>query len=73
LPLKEAIYGEVAHTYVPRKFEPVELYLQRQGRFRHLFEPKRDDEIIAHIQATVERYWNKIDKRSGNGKQPALA
>ena len=56
-PLKEAIHGEVAHTQVPRKFKPVEEYLGRQGRFRHLFEPKRDEETIAHIQATVDGYW----------------
>jgi predicted transcriptional regulator len=31
--------------------------LKRQGRFRHLFEPERDDEVIAHIQATVNEYW----------------
>ena len=30
-PLKEAIHGEVTHTYVPRRFEPVENYLNRQG------------------------------------------
>lgn len=57
--LKEALHGEVSHTYMPRKFEPVEKYLKRQGRFRHLFEPKRDDQTIAHIQATVDRYWSE--------------
>jgi pyruvate ferredoxin oxidoreductase beta subunit len=56
-PLKEAVYGEVSHTQVPRRFKPVEEYLKRQGRFRHLFEPKRDDETIAHIQSTVDEYW----------------
>jgi pyruvate ferredoxin oxidoreductase beta subunit len=56
-PLKEAIHGAVSHTYVPRKFKPVEEYLKRQGRFRHLFEPERDAEAIAHIQATVDDYW----------------
>jgi pyruvate ferredoxin oxidoreductase beta subunit len=56
-PLKEAVHGEVTHTYVPRKFEPVENYLKRQGRFRHLFEPRRDEETIAHIQRTVDDYW----------------
>ena len=35
----------------------MEEYLKRQGRFRHLFEPERDDETIAHIQATVNDYW----------------
>ncbi len=59
-PLKEAIYGAVAHTQVPHKFEPVENYLKGQGRFRHLFEPKRDDEAIAHIQATVDNYWRQV-------------
>ena len=54
---KRPFHGEVSHTYMPRQFEPVENYLKRQGRFRHLFEPKRDDETIAHIQATVNEYW----------------
>ena len=57
-PLKDAIHGEVAHTYAPRRFKPVEEYLSRQGRFRHLFEPKRDEETIAHIQAMVNEYWS---------------
>jgi len=61
-PLKEAIHGEVAHTQIPRKFAPVENYLARQGRFRHLFEPKRDEETIAHIQATVNNYWSAVRK-----------
>lgn len=56
-PLKEAVHGEVEHTFVPRKFLPVENYLKRQGRFRHLFEPVRDEEALAHIQAAVDRYW----------------
>ena len=34
-PLKEAIYGKVTHTYVPKR-KPVEDYLKLQGRFRHL-------------------------------------
>jgi pyruvate ferredoxin oxidoreductase beta subunit len=56
-PLKEAVHGAVSHTYVPRKFKPVEEYLKSQGRFRHLFEPERDAETIAHIQAMVDDYW----------------
>jgi pyruvate ferredoxin oxidoreductase beta subunit len=58
-PLKEAVHGAVSHTYIPRQFKPVEEYLKRQGRFRHLFEPERDAETIAHIQATVEDYWHQ--------------
>jgi hypothetical protein len=35
----------------------VEAYLQGQGRFRHLFEPTRQDAVLARIQAEVDRYW----------------
>ena len=35
-------------------------YLKRQGRFRHLFEPNRDEETIAHIQTTVDDYWRNV-------------
>jgi pyruvate ferredoxin oxidoreductase beta subunit len=59
-PLKEAIHGEVTHTLIPHTFKPVEKYLARQGRFHHLFEPKRDDKTIAHIQATVDGYWRAV-------------
>jgi pyruvate ferredoxin oxidoreductase beta subunit len=74
-PLKEAIHGEVSHTYVPRKFQPVENYLKRQGRFRHLFEPKHDEETIAHIQATVISYWRQYleNKISLDNKQSSQA
>ncbi len=68
-PLKEAVYGEVSHTYLPRKLKPVEAYLCRQGRFRHIFEPRRDDETITKIQAAVARYWNEaaMPPAPGNG------
>ncbi len=59
-PLKEAIYGKVSHTQIPRTFKKVEQYLVLQGRFRHLFDPERDDEAIAHIQAEIDRYWKEV-------------
>jgi pyruvate ferredoxin oxidoreductase beta subunit len=59
-PLKEATQGKVSHTYIPRKFKKVEEYLGRQGRFRHLFEPKRDDKTIATIQTEIDRYWQEV-------------
>jgi len=61
-PLKEYIDGQVVHTKVPRERKPVEDYLMLQGRYRHLFEPQRNDELIADIQARVDRYWNKLDQ-----------
>jgi pyruvate ferredoxin oxidoreductase beta subunit len=60
-PLKESVAGEPpVHTVVPARRRPVEEYLRGQGRFRHLFEPVRNDAAIAHIQAGVDRYWEAV-------------
>lgn len=61
-PLKEAINGEVTHTHLPKR-KPVEEYLRLQGRFRHLFEPIRQDEAIQHIQGRVDQYWQGVADR----------
>lgn len=60
-PLKEAVGdGPVVHTHPVRRRKPVEAYLRGQGRFRHLFEPVRQDAVIAQIQAEVDRYWAAV-------------
>jgi pyruvate ferredoxin oxidoreductase beta subunit len=59
-PLKEAVNGVVRHTYVPNTLHPVEEYLKPQRRFRHLFEPERDEEGLAHIQHDVDEYWKRV-------------
>jgi pyruvate ferredoxin oxidoreductase beta subunit len=56
-PLKEAVYGDVKHTVVPKKFKPVEDYLKKQARFSHLFKPERQEETINKIQEMVDNYW----------------
>lgn len=56
-PLKEYEDGKIVHTRVPHPRLPVEEYLKLQGRFKHLFEPQRDDAAIAEIQARVDNYW----------------
>jgi pyruvate ferredoxin oxidoreductase beta subunit len=63
--LKEVVEGVVTHTYVPRRHVPVEEYLKGQGRYRHLFEPARNDEAIQHIQAQVDRYWANVHETTG--------
>lgn len=63
--LKEAVDGVVTHTYIPRHRRPVEDYLQGQGRYRHLFEPTRNAEAIAQIQAQVDRYWSEVAETTG--------
>jgi pyruvate ferredoxin oxidoreductase beta subunit len=45
---------------VPHPRAPVEDYLKLQGRFRHLFEPARNDTLIAEIQSAVDRYWRAV-------------
>jgi pyruvate ferredoxin oxidoreductase beta subunit len=59
-PLKEYVDGKVVHTKFPRPRQPVEAYLRTQGRFRHLFEPARDDAGLAELQRSVDDYWRQI-------------
>ena len=59
-PLKEYTAGSVVHTQIPRARPPVEEYLKTQGRFSHLFHPKRNEEMIAEIQAMVDGYWAAV-------------
>lgn len=56
-PLKEYLDGKVVHTKVPQPRLPVEEYLQKQGRFAHLFHPHRNEELIQEIQDKVDAYW----------------
>ena len=56
-PLKEERDGVVVHTVVPHRFKPVEEYLQQQARYRHLFEPQRQEEILRQLQSDVDAYW----------------
>ncbi len=59
-PLKEYIDGEVVHTKIPHKRLPVEEYLKQQGRFTHLFEPKRNEKLLKEIQNRIDAYWEGI-------------
>jgi pyruvate ferredoxin oxidoreductase beta subunit len=56
-PLKEAVYGDIIHTVVPKKFKPVKDYLKEQGRFSHLFKPERQEDTVKKIQEMVDSYW----------------
>jgi len=59
-PLKEYVDGKVVHTHVPHPRLPVEEYLKKQGRFRHLFEPVRNAALINEIQSRVDAYWASV-------------
>jgi pyruvate ferredoxin oxidoreductase beta subunit len=60
-PLKEYADGRVTHTRTRRRRLPVEEYLKPQGRFAHLFEPERQEALLAEIQARVDAYWQAIE------------
>jgi pyruvate ferredoxin oxidoreductase beta subunit len=64
-PLKEAVDGEVTHTAVPSVLRPVEEYLVTQERYRHLFQPEKDEKSIGKIQAAVNEYWRGVSVREG--------
>ncbi|SBS77493.1 Pyruvate synthase subunit PorB [uncultured Mycobacterium sp.] len=53
-PVFEAEHGDVVGVSPIRTKQPVEHYLQLQGRYAHLFDPPRPD-IIAAIQAIADR------------------
>jgi len=59
-PLKEYVDGKVVHTHVPHPRLPVEEYLNKQGRFAHLFTPARNDALLGEIQAQVDAYWAAV-------------
>ena len=67
-PLLEVEGGERWRLTVDHGDEPVEPYLRRQGRFRHL-----SDEQVAHIQADVDANWESLQRRIAAGaRQPEL-
>jgi pyruvate ferredoxin oxidoreductase beta subunit len=59
-PLKEYVDGKVVHTRIPKPRTPVEEYLKLQGRFAHLFTPKRNAPVLAEIQSMVDAYWAEV-------------
>lgn len=44
------------------KAKPIEEWMKYQGRFKHLFVPKRDEEQIKSIQAHTDAIWDRYRK-----------
>jgi pyruvate ferredoxin oxidoreductase beta subunit len=63
-PLFEVEDGEWQLTYKPKEKLPVEEWLKRQGRFRHLFRPE-NRHMIDELQAEVDRRWERLLKLCG--------
>jgi pyruvate ferredoxin oxidoreductase beta subunit len=63
-PLYEVENGEWRLTYRPKEKKPVEDWLKRQGRFRHVFRPENRHMIDA-LQAEVDQRWERLLKLCG--------
>jgi pyruvate ferredoxin oxidoreductase beta subunit len=64
-PLYEAENGVVRITRMPKEKKPIEEYLKLHQRFRHLFQPQRNEEMIAAIQEFVDSKWERLRKDAG--------
>lgn len=65
-PLYEVENGEWSLTYKPRKKVPVKKWLERQGRFSHLFKDE-NRHMIDEMQEEVDRRWEELLERCGEG------
>jgi len=63
-PLYEVENGEYKLTYRPKEKKPVEDWLKRQGRFRHLFKPE-NAEILKEIQEDIDTRWSRLLAKCG--------
>ena len=58
-PLYEVENGVWRLSYKPKEKLPVEEWLKRQGRFRHLFR-RENRHLIDELQAEVDRRWERL-------------
>ncbi|MDI6601850.1 MAG: thiamine pyrophosphate-dependent enzyme [Thermoanaerobacteraceae bacterium] len=63
-PMFEVVEGKWKLTYKPRKKLPVEEYLKKQGRFKHMFQPG-NEHLIEEFQKQVDKRWEEILARCG--------
>ena len=61
-PLYEIVRGEWRLSYRPKEKLPVERWLERQGRFNHLFLPK-NRQMIDDLQGELDRRWERLLER----------
>lgn len=61
-PLYEIEGGVWRLTYEPKKKQPVERFLEKQGRFKHMFE-KGNEWMVEESQKYVDGEWEKLLKQ----------
>jgi pyruvate ferredoxin oxidoreductase beta subunit len=65
-PLFEIEDGEWRLNYKPKEKKPVIRWLERQGRFRHVFRPE-NEHMIDELQNEVDRRWEQLLHLCGEG------
>ena len=58
-PLFEVVDGKWMLSYKPKNKLPLEDFLKKQGRFKHLFQPG-NEALIEAFQAEVDRRWEEL-------------
>ncbi|MCB6993768.1 thiamine pyrophosphate-dependent enzyme [bacterium 210820-DFI.6.37] len=61
-PLYEIEDGRWKLTYEPKRKLPVEAFLEKQGRFKHMFRPG-NEWMIENTQEYVDKEWEKLLKK----------
>ena len=61
-PLFEVVEGEWRLNYQPKHKLPLEDFLRKQGRFKHLFKPG-NEYLIEAFQAEVDKRWEELLKK----------
>ncbi len=61
-PLFEVIDGVWTLNYQPSRYVPIEEWLSKQGRFKHMFKPG-NEWMIETFQKEVDRRWDELVKR----------
>ncbi|MDO5410248.1 MAG: thiamine pyrophosphate-dependent enzyme [Lachnospiraceae bacterium] len=61
-PLFEVIEGKWVLSYTPKQKLPIEDWLVKQGRFKHLFN-KENEYLIEEFQKEVDRRWEDLLKK----------
>ena len=63
-PLFEVVNGKWILNYKPKNKLPIEDFLKRQGRFKHLFKPG-NEQLIEAFQQEADRRWDELLEKCG--------
>ena len=66
-PLFEVVDGKWILNYEPRKYVPIEEWLVKQGRFKHMFK-SGNEWMIEEFQKEVDTRWDELLKRCDGHK-----